>query len=173
MTNRTQDIDLWEVFRASAAVPILYNRPVRIGDGLYVDGSLSDRVPIKKVVEQGCRYIVVILTMPHSHRVKARNAFLKSLSWPVTRHYSDAVRQALLGEDSDYNNLMADLSAGNPHIAGCSNRVVVITPKYQPEKFSSFGADPKQLMQSALSARTDTWEAFGQTPPPINNPFGN
>lgn len=173
VTNRTQDIDLWEVFRASAAVPILYNRPVRIGDGLYVDGSLSDRVPIKKVVEQGCRYIVVILTMPHSHRVKARNVFLKSLSWPVTRHYSDAVRQALLGEDSDYNSLMANLSARNPHIAGCSNRVVVITPKYQPEKFSSFGADPKQLMQSALSARTDTWEAFGQTPPPINNPFGN
>ena len=171
VTNRTSDLDLWEVFRASAAVPILYNKPVRVGDRLYVDGSLSDRVPIKRVVDHGCRYIVVILTMPHSHRVKSRSALLRSLSWPATRHYSEAVRQALLGEDLDYNNLMADLSRGKPHIAGSSNRVVVITPKGQPERFSSFMTDPKQLMQCALTARSDTWEAFGKTPPPINNPF--
>ena len=171
VTNRTQGIDLWEVFRASAALPILYNKPVKVGDRLYVDGSLSDRVPVRRVVDHGCQYIVVILTMPHSHRIKSRNAFLKSLSWPATRHYSDAVRQAFLGEDLDYNNMMADLSRRNPHISGCSNRVVVITPKYQPELFSSFTADPKQLLQCALTARSDTWEAFGKTPPRINNPF--
>ncbi|MEC4670033.1 MAG: patatin-like phospholipase family protein, partial [Nitrospirota bacterium] len=38
VTNRTPGIDLWEAFRASAAMPILYNKPVKVGDGLYVDG---------------------------------------------------------------------------------------------------------------------------------------
>jgi predicted patatin/cPLA2 family phospholipase len=172
VTNRTPGIDLWEVFRASAAVPILYNKPVKVGDGLYVDGSLSDRVPIRRVMDYGCRYIVVILTMPYSHRIKTRNAFLKSISWPATRHYSDAVRQALLGEDLDYNNMMSDLSRRNPRISGYSNRVVVITPQHQPERFSSLTANPEQLMQCALTARSDTWKAFGKTPPRIKNPFG-
>lgn len=171
VTNKMPDIDLWEAFRASAAVPILYNKPVRVGDRYYVDGSLRARLPVRRVVEHGCRYIVIILTMPHSHRVKSRNAFLKSLSWPATRHYSDAVRQAFLGEDEDYNRLMSDLSGTKPHISGCSNRIIVIKPQKAPEMFSSITTDPKQLMLYALTARSDTWRAFGKTAPPIENPF--
>lgn len=171
VTNRTPGIDLWEAFRASAAMPILYNKPVKVGDRFYVDGSLRARVPIRRVVDHGCRYIVVILTMPYSHRIKTRNAFIKSLSWPATRHYSDAVRHAFLGEDPEYNNMMSDLSGTNPQLSGCSNRVVVITPQNSPEKFSTITRDPKQLMQCALSGRADAWKAFGKTPPAVKNPF--
>ncbi len=171
VTNRTPGINLWEAFRASAAMPILYNKSVKVGDGLYVDGSLRSRVPIRRVVDYGCRYIVVILTMPHSHRIKPKNAWIQSLSWPATRHYSDALRQALFGEDVDYNTTKSDLARRNPQISGCANGVVVITPQRPPERFSTITTDPKQLMQCALQARVDTWHAFGQTPPPIDNPF--
>jgi len=173
VTNRTPGIDLWEAFRATAAMPILYNKPVKVGDRLYVDGSLRARLPVKRVVDHECRYIVIILTMPHSHRINTRNALIQSLSWPVTRHYSDGLRHALLGEDTDYNNLMSDLSRKNPQISGYSNRVVVIKPQKPAERFSVITRDPKQLLQCALNARADTWNAFGKTPPPIENPFAS
>jgi len=173
VTNRTPDIDLWEAFRASAAMPILYNKSVKVGDGLYVDGSLRARVPIRRVVDYGCRYVVVILTMPHSHRVTSKNPWIRSLSWPATRHYSHALRQTLFGEDVAYNTTKSALSRGNHQISGCANRVVVITPQRRPERFSMITTDPKQLMQRALQAREDTWHAFGKSPPPMNTPFGH
>src|SRR6476620_5153378 len=42
VTNRSEDVDLWEVFRATGALPILYNRFVKVGNRFYLDGSLSD-----------------------------------------------------------------------------------------------------------------------------------
>jgi predicted patatin/cPLA2 family phospholipase len=171
VTTRTPDIDLWEAFRASAAMPILYNKSVKVGDGLYVDGSLRARVPIRRVVEQGCRYIVVILTMPHAHRIKRRNGWIQSLSWPATRHYSPALRHALFGEDMDYNAMKADLSRGKPALAGHDIQLIVITPQRRPEWLSTITTNPKSLMQCALQARADTWQAFGQSPPPLVTPF--
>jgi predicted acylesterase/phospholipase RssA len=43
VTNRTPGIDIWEAFRATAAIPLLYNKSVKVGDGHYVDGSISAR----------------------------------------------------------------------------------------------------------------------------------
>jgi len=171
VTNKTPGIDLWEALRASAAMLFLYNKPVRVGERLYVDGSLRARLPIKRAIDCGCTYIVIILTMPRSYRVKGQNALIKSLTWPVTRHYGDAVREALLGEDEDFNNIMSDLSRRNPQISGYSNRLVLITPEDLPERFSTITTDPKRLMRSALGARADTWRAFGKTPPPLDDPF--
>ena len=171
VTNRTPDIDIWEAFRATAALPLLYNKSVKVGDGHYVDGSISTRIPIRRVVEHGCRYIVVILTMPHSHRIMPTHAWLQSLTWPATRHYSPALRQAFFGGDVDYNSTKADLSGTHPQVPGHANRVVVISPQQPPEMFSTITTNPKHLYQGALQAREDTWRAFGQSPPALANPF--
>lgn len=171
VTNRMPDIDLWEAFRASAAMPILYNKSVKVGDGLYVDGSLRARVPIRRIVEHGCRYVVVIMTMPPSHRITTKHPWIQSLTWPATRHYSAALRLAVFGEDAEYNTTKSDLSCDNPQFSGCANGVVVISPQRRAELFSTITTDPKHLMQFALQARADTWQAFGQSPPPLTNPF--
>ncbi len=171
VTTRTPDIDLWEAFRASAALPILYNKSVKVGNGHYVDGSLRARVPIKRIVDHGCQYVVVILTMPHSHRVTAQQPWLQSLSWPVTRHYSAELRQALFQEDTDYNRIKTALSDENPQIGETATKVVVIAPQHSPEPFSTVTTNRHSLMRCALQAREDTWRAFGQTPPQMENPF--
>ena len=171
VTNRTSDIDIWEAFRATAAIPLLYNKSVKIGDQHYVDGSISARIPLDRMLEHDCRYVVVILTMPHSHRITATHPWLQSLTWPATRHYSPALRQAFFGEDRAYNTTKVDLSGTEPQIPGSTNRVIVISPQHSPEMFSTITTNPKHLFQGALQAREDTWRAFGQTPPPVANPF--
>ncbi len=170
VTNRTPGIDIWEAFRATAALPLLYNKSVKVGNDHYVDGSLSARIPVQRAVEQGCRYIVVILTMPHSHRIHSTHRLLQSLTWPATRHYSAALRKAFFGEDHDYNSTKIDLAHKNPKISGCP-KVIVISPPRAPEMFSTLTTNPKHLLHGALQAREDTWRAFGKIPPPHENPF--
>ncbi len=171
ITNRTADIDIWEAFRATAAIPLLYNKSVKVGDGHYVDGSISARLPVQRMMEYDCRYVVVILTMPHSHRILSTYSWLQSLTWPATRHYSPALRQAFFGEDIAYNTTKVDLSGHKPQIPGSANRVIVISPQRSPERFSTITTNPKQLLHGAMQAREDTWRAFGHTPPPLANPF--
>ncbi len=171
VTNRTPGIDIWEAFRATAAIPLLYNKAVKVGDGHYVDGSISARIPLRRIMEYPCRYIVVILTMPHSHRITSTHGLLQSLTWLATRHYSPALRKAFFGEDVDYNLLKTHLSPKNPQISGSTTRVVVISPRRKPEMFSTITTDSRLLLQGALQAREDTWRAFGQTPPSLANPF--
>ena len=171
VTNRTPDIDIWEAFRATAAIPLLYNKSVKVGAGHYVDGSISARIPIRRMLEHDCRYVVVIMTMPQSHRITSTHALLQSLTWPATRQYSPALRQAFFGEDRAYNTTKIDLSGTHPGIPGSAQRVIVICPQRPPEKFSTITTNPKHLLHGALQAREDTWRAFGQSPPPLTNPF--
>lgn len=53
-----EDID---AIRASASLPLV-SRNVRIGEGLYLDGGISDPVPIQKSILDGNRKNVVVLT---------------------------------------------------------------------------------------------------------------
>lgn len=50
-----------EAVRASASLPLV-SRNVKIGKGLYLDGGISDAIPIQKSIMSGNRKNVVILT---------------------------------------------------------------------------------------------------------------
>lgn len=52
---------LWETAVASCSLPVLF-QPVKLGDDYYMDGGLSDSIPYKKALEEGCDKVIVILT---------------------------------------------------------------------------------------------------------------
>jgi predicted patatin/cPLA2 family phospholipase len=54
--------ELYEEFRATAALPMLYDKEVKIKDKWYVDGGVADLIPVDVAHELGCTDIVVILT---------------------------------------------------------------------------------------------------------------
>ena len=55
--------------RASASLPVV-SRPVKISGGEYLDGGLTDSVPLKFMQEQGFEKNVVVLTRPDGYRKK-------------------------------------------------------------------------------------------------------
>lgn len=55
--------------RASASMPVFSN-PVKISDGLYLDGGISDSVPLRYFETLGYEKIVLILTQPKGYRKK-------------------------------------------------------------------------------------------------------
>jgi predicted acylesterase/phospholipase RssA len=171
VTNRTPGIDLWEAFRATAALPILFNQPVKVGARCYVDGGLRDRVPLRRVIEAGCRLVVVALTRPLSHRSRSVRPLLQAFCRQATRHYSPALKQAVFQENVDYNRTMALLSTHMRSPAAGSPRILVIAPRERRNLVRRTTINPRQLMRCARQARADAWRAFGLTPPPKDNPF--
>ena len=128
VTNRSEDVDLWEAFRATGAVPILYNRFVKVGDRLYLDGSLSDGLSLPRLLALGCRYIVVVLTKPLSFRSQRVSRPVRTLAWWATRQYSPALKRALFDGNLHFNRTMSVLAA--PAQAGVHEavRILVIAP---------------------------------------------
>ena len=55
--------DDYRVLCASCCVPVI-NKPYRIGIHSYSDGGISDPIPYKKLFDEGCDKIVVVLTKP-------------------------------------------------------------------------------------------------------------
>lgn len=66
------DALLW--MRASASMP-LASRIVEIGDKKFLDGGMSDSVPVKQFEKMGYNKNVVILTQPYDY-VKSKNSVL-------------------------------------------------------------------------------------------------
>ncbi len=55
--------DDYTILEASSCLPVICP-PIKIGDGVYYDGGLSDPVPFEKAFADGCDKVVVILTKP-------------------------------------------------------------------------------------------------------------
>lgn len=170
VTNRTPDIDLWEAFRATAALPVLYNKPVQLGAGWYVDGGLRDLVPLRKIVEAGCRYAIVILTLPLSSRSKRLRTALRALGWLAARKYSAPLRKALYSVDVEYNCTMDRLGRRSAETHEEAMRLLVIAPRGRWNLVTRMTIDSRRLMRCAQRARLDTWHALGLTPP-ANSPY--
>lgn len=65
--------DKYEVLVASCALPILF-QPVKIGHHYYLDGGLSDSVPYKQAIKEGCDKNIVILTRERGYVKKQERA---------------------------------------------------------------------------------------------------
>ncbi|MBR6301295.1 patatin family protein [bacterium] len=61
-----------EYFRASGSMPFVSN-PVEIDGNSYLDGAISDAVPIKKALEADYKKIIVVLTKPFGHNRKKKS----------------------------------------------------------------------------------------------------
>ncbi|PRR73252.1 patatin-like phospholipase family protein [Clostridium thermopalmarium] len=59
--------DILKVIRASSSLPLMAPM-VEIDGGLYLDGGISDSIPIKKAIEDGYKNNIIILTRDKSYR---------------------------------------------------------------------------------------------------------
>ncbi|MDD5791254.1 MAG: patatin family protein [Erysipelotrichaceae bacterium] len=90
-------------FRASASMPMAA-RPVRIGDYHYLDGGISDSIPLRKMEELGYERNVVIETRPANY-IKRNNpltlAIMASVPYPKIRK-ALALRPKKYQEQQEY-----------------------------------------------------------------------
>jgi len=78
-----QSPDLFEVLRASAALPVLYGRRPKVAGTRYADGGLTAPVPVAQAVAAGATDILILSPSVRGHRWKnlVLPAELTALAW--------------------------------------------------------------------------------------------
>lgn len=97
--------DNYDVLVASCALPILF-QPVKIGHHYYLDGGLSDSIPYKQAVKEGCDKNIVILTRERGYVKKPERA--GAVSQKLYRKYPNIVEDLRLRPER-YNACIAEL----------------------------------------------------------------
>lgn len=91
--------DLFDLMRASSALPRVYPLPVTVDGHPYYDGGQSDAIPIQRAIDAGARRIVVIRTR-HADYVKTPRS-RRMANWLLPR--AQVVRDEWLRLHERYN----------------------------------------------------------------------
>ncbi len=108
---------------ASCALPVLF-QPVKIGKHYYLDGGLSDSVPYKQAIAEGCDKNIVILTRERDYIKKADRSV--GAIGKLYKKYPRIVED-LKTRPEKYNACMKEL-----YEAESRGEVFVIAPKEAP-----------------------------------------
>ena len=131
------DADAFEWIRASASMPLV-SRPVEVGGGVYLDGGLSDGIPLAYFESLGYGRNVVVTTRPHGYRkfpswkIRLLKPFLRK--WP-------AVYAALATRHEWYNRTLAYVDA---RVA--AGAALLVSPP-EPLPISRVCHDPRQMQR--------------------------
>ncbi len=96
-----------DVLVASCALPILF-QPVKIGRRYYLDGGLSDSIPYKQAIKEGCDKNIVILTRERGYVKQLERA--GRISGRLYKRYPKIVED-LEKRPERYNACMQELLA--------------------------------------------------------------
>lgn len=112
--------DKFEVLVGSCALPILF-QPVKIGKHYYLDGGLSDSIPYKQAIKEGCDKNIVILTRERGYVKKPERA--GDISRKLYKRYPK-IAEDLKNRPEAYNQCLEELFAAEKR-----GEVFVIAPK--------------------------------------------
>lgn len=112
----------FDILRASASIPLLYNKSVKINGYEYMDGAVADAIPIKKALEAGATDIYVLLTR-HKGYIKKRGIGEKL----AADLYKDRpfIREALMNRHNLYNETIELIESKIPGV-----NITIIRPRY-------------------------------------------
>ena len=96
-SNKQLDEDeLFKAIKASMALPVAYDKPVKIRNAFYVDGGLTVPIPVEPIYKahNEVKNVIVISTKPKDYR--HRNPFLLSLLfWYKSRKLPKALKEVM------------------------------------------------------------------------------
>lgn len=113
--------DIFDLMRASSALPCVYRNPIYIDGDRYIDGGISDPIPVFKAIKDGFSDIVVILTRPRGYE-KSRQSYLVA---NLCLRGSTAARNAFLNAHKMYNKSLRIIESPPSGI-----RIVAIRPNH-------------------------------------------
>lgn len=94
-TGRTEHVDLrhaedpLRVLHATSALPLVSESPVTIGGRQFVDGGVTDPIPVAKAIADGRRDLIVILNRPRGPRAPESAAVVRLVArrFPALREH--------------------------------------------------------------------------------------
>ncbi len=93
-----------EVLRAASAMPFV-SQMVELDGQLYLDGGLSDSIPLKKCQEDGYERIIVVETRPKGYRKSKTNPIAAKLFYSKYPNLVDTINNRYIG----YNSILEEI----------------------------------------------------------------
>jgi predicted patatin/cPLA2 family phospholipase len=85
------DDRILNILKATSAIIPYYNKLVEVDGKPFLDGGISEPIPIRSAIDEGCTHLLVLLTRPASHCPRkltvAENAFLRLSVLPRTAEF--------------------------------------------------------------------------------------
>ena len=154
---------LFEVFRATTALPVFYNRVIDIAGIKFVDGGISDAIPLIRAIEAGCTDIIVVTTRDSSFRRKRTAGFKRGLGRLVLAKHPRSLRDQLLNEDKLFNNTMNLLQERG--ILGGDIRITWVAPSDKSRLVGRTTRGRARLWDCAQMGHEDVLNALGVSVP--------
>lgn len=129
--------DLAETMKASSALPVLYRNGVSLNGIQYVDGGVSDALPVAEAIKRGAKKIMVLRSQPASYQ-KPRGRF-SALTRKMLKETPGLI-EPMLTREVRYNQTLALINNPPPGI-----EIIQVCP---PETFKL-----KRLSQSPAPLR--------------------
>ncbi len=147
--------------RATCSVPILCN-PVKIDSREYLDGSLSDSVPVKYALENKCDKVVVVLTRRYEKEPPTDYSRLRPILNLSYRSRYPRLVDSMVNRKETYEKQMETLK-GYAH----SGKAYVIRPENKgighfekdEQKVEAYYNHGKQVMEKRLDKLCDFMQA--------------
>lgn len=101
--DRDKSEDIFTAVKASCSLPFMCKK-VEIGNGKYLDGGISEKIPLSFLQTEHYDKVIMVLTRPLDHFAKPVSDRAKKLCKNVYRRYPNLVYD-LINEDILQNNL--------------------------------------------------------------------
>jgi predicted patatin/cPLA2 family phospholipase len=158
ITNRDEECDFYEVIRATAALPALYNRKVRVGSAVYVDGGAVDSLPLAHALKLDPTLVLAVVTRQPGYRRTGHGIIYRTIARALSRGQSKAVKGLIGKPDAAFNAAMEDLERGQ---VGAS-RVMAVFPSVESKLVSRTTFDRSKLVACAEMGRQDMRDALSK-----------
>lgn len=151
---------LLRVLKASAAIIPLYNRAVEVDGGWYVDGGISDPIPVRRAIGSGCTHILVLLTRPHWYRDKR----FRGPAWLAARlllgkRWKPGLLHTFFREKYKRYNASRDLAFGRIAPERPVS-IAVLCPDGEAHGVTRLTRDPQRLKDAMMYSRLRALEIF-------------
>ena len=128
-----------EKLRATSAIPIM-TRPVLIDGKRYLDGGVSDSIPVKKSLELGCDKVIVVLTQPEGFiKKKISDKKIKMIKFIFKKH--PKLVERMINRHNDYNRCIEYIEelekSGKAFVMRPSEKLDIALIERNPDKLES------------------------------------
>ncbi len=144
-----EDYPLQEMLRASTAMPFVMPMAA-VGDGLYLDGGLTDYNPALWALKQGYEKVVVVASRPLTYRKKEKSFGKQLLEWQKYRQFPHLMK-ALEENEDQYNRTRRVLQQ-----LEAEGKIFVLQPSDPSLSVSRLERDIEKLTDWYLLGERDT-----------------
>jgi predicted patatin/cPLA2 family phospholipase len=149
------------MLKASSALPVLYNRTVRIGERDYVDGGLTCTIPVLQAAERGCTDVLILLSRAHDYQTAMPSRQDRAILYALMgRRYPALMRAyAMLPETANRDRAIATGSIQLPGV-----NVATICPSSAELVVDRTTIHRERLVTGATLMAQKTARIFGDNP---------